>query len=462
MGVSSGGNLLRRRWRLIVLVAMLASVLAYAGSYLLSPSYSATTRVLVRARESRFLTSTGQDLSRQPGIDTAARALAQTHSGLVKTRIVAEEVVKELRLQEPRPPDSSLLGQLRAGLQHVKGVLLSYIRYGMYRESSPFEGAVGAVQGSLEAAQLKDSYLIEIKAQASEPQLAAAMADSAVRVLIALSRERFQVDAENYRDFLKGQSDAAQADVDKAQQAIRAYKEAQGIIDVNEELRLSAGSVESIRTKLGDALADLEGAKGRLAAMNRSLAETYSEESATTTVKSSSSAPSTTTTVQPNRAYQDLYTLRATLRTDVAGLEQKVDALRAALGARSSVLPAQEARLKALDRELAAATDRWTSVRTSYDQAVINSAQGVVEVSQADRPSVPLYPDRPVRYVFFILGLLLGAAGGTGLAYLRERRRPASVPAQQPDGASVPGLPPVPRPVSAARLVPEAQPHSHT
>src|SRR5438128_12179736 len=93
-------SLITRNLKLIMLVAVLAMGLAYAGSYLFSPSYSATTKVLVRAREARFLTSSGQDLSRQPGVidSSLAKSLGQTNAGLVTGRDVAERVVRDLGL----------------------------------------------------------------------------------------------------------------------------------------------------------------------------------------------------------------------------------------------------------------------------------------------------------------------------------------------------------------------------
>ena len=102
---SSVAQVLRNNWKVILITALLAAVVAYGVSYLFAPTYGATSRVLVRARETRFLTATGQDLKSQPGVvdSTLAKSLTQTNSGLVKGRAVAEEVVKELKLDQARP-----------------------------------------------------------------------------------------------------------------------------------------------------------------------------------------------------------------------------------------------------------------------------------------------------------------------------------------------------------------------
>ena len=172
MDVNNPLPVIARHTRLIVLITLLAAGLAYAGSYVFSPSYSATTKVLVRAREARFLTSSGQDLSRQPGVidSSLAKSLGQTNAGLVTSRDVAERVVRDLGLDRPRPQDTSFIGSLRSGMKKIYSVARAMVAHGFYAEpGSPFEAAVLDVQSSLQATPIKDSYLIEIKASADEP-----------------------------------------------------------------------------------------------------------------------------------------------------------------------------------------------------------------------------------------------------------------------------------------------------
>ena len=112
MDFTPGIATVRTHWKLIGTVALLAAVIAYAVSFLFSPSYSASSKILVRAREARFLTSTGQDLSRQLIPDsTLAKSLGQTNDGLVKSRALAEDVVNTLKL-DGRPADTSLPGAI--------------------------------------------------------------------------------------------------------------------------------------------------------------------------------------------------------------------------------------------------------------------------------------------------------------------------------------------------------------
>jgi len=435
---------LRAQYKLIAIVAIAAMVLAYAGSYLFSPSYSSTTKILVRAREARFLTSTGQDLSNQPGVidSSLAKALSQTNSGLVKSREVAERVVTELGLDKPRPSSASIFDAIYSALKQAINVARALIAHGFYAEpSSRFEGAVADTQARLEATPIKDSYLIEVKASAGDAGLAAAMADAAASALLDVSRTRFQQDARTYRDFLKERVDTARAEVDAADQIIRKYKQDQGITNVTESLRLSAGSQEVARESLRQTGVDLEAAQARRASLVARL-RTISQTSETTTTIQTGRSATTTTSVSPNPVYLEVSKQLAETDADIAALEARQQALATALANTvTSALPAQEAKLRELELSLTTRTETFRALSSSYQQAIVSVAQGAVEVSKVDTASVPLYPDRPVRWLFALIGLLLGAGAGTGLAVFAGRRgaeRGMPIPSPQTRTAPVP------------------------
>ena len=448
----SVARVLRGHWKLITITAVLAAVLAYGVSYLFAPTYGATSRVLVRARETRFLTATGQDLKSQPGVvdSTLAKSLTQTNSGLVKGRAVAEEVVKVLKLDQERPVDESIFGSVRNAMKTVRNWAVALVKYGFYREqSSAYEAAIADVQDNLVATPIKDSYLIEIKATADRPELAAAIADAAARALVRVSQERFKTDSAAYTQFLKGQVDEAQTAVNKAQQDIQIYKEQQKIVDVTEELKLSAATQETIREMLRTTVVDLTSAKAELDAISQSIARVSSTETSTSTVNTGRSS-TTTTSTSPNKVYQDLLSRRSVVESTIASLEARQTALSHDLETRSNLLPQQQARLQELERQLTAASDTYRAVRSSYDAASLNTAQGAEEVSVADTAAVPLYPEKPLRYLFAIVGFICGGAAGIGLTQLLARRRSVL-----PEPEAAPVLLPRRSPVAAAQSAAE-------
>ena len=99
-------ELLHRYWRIPV-VGLLAAVLAFTASFLVTPTYESSTRLLVHGRDATFLSSTGQNLTAQPGVIDASlsSALLSTYAGIATSRTVATSVVDELQLdKQPSPP----------------------------------------------------------------------------------------------------------------------------------------------------------------------------------------------------------------------------------------------------------------------------------------------------------------------------------------------------------------------
>jgi uncharacterized protein involved in exopolysaccharide biosynthesis len=328
-----------------------------------------------------------------------AKSLGQTNAGLVTSRDVAERVVHDLGLDRARAEDTSILGSIRSAMKKTYNVVKALVAHGFYTEpSSPVEAAVMDVQNQLQAAPIKDSYLIEIKASADNPKLAAGIADAAAAAIVSVTKDRFEKDANTYRDFLRAQVDRARADVMAADEAIRVYKDANGITLVSEQLRLSASSQEAIRQALRQTEVDLDGATARQSAIERSLSNVSSTESTTTTVQSGRSA-TTTTAVAPNKLYQDLQRDLSSVKAEIASLKAKRETLAAALitpANNPGVLPTQEAKLNELELTLSTRQAAYRSVRQSYDEAILNSAQGADEVSQVDHATVPTQTDRCV------------------------------------------------------------------
>jgi uncharacterized protein involved in exopolysaccharide biosynthesis len=465
MDFSPGLRIIRRSWPIVLAVTMLAAVLAYAGSFLISPSYSSATRVLVRARDARFLTSTGEDVASRPGaIDLVPpKTLNQTLAGLATSRGVAEQVVAELRLDQPGAPDTSVFAPIKATVRDGSRRLLAQLKYGFYAEPTLYESAVENLRRNIVATPIKDSYLIEIRVQSDSPERAAATAEAVTRAFVQQSSDEFQRNAAKYRGVLAEEVERARREVEAAEAALKDYKETHGIADVGEAMRLSAADEETLRQQLRDVEADLTSVRARHASLQRTLAGlSPTERSSTTTTgqnttSTSSSAEAgrgaTTTvndtltgstetrdTVTPNRVYQDVQRDVATLTAQIAGLEARRSALTAAVAdrARSAAeLAEHAARLNALDLRRTSAHSAYAAIRSTYETSVVNDARGAQEVTQVDAATHPLYPDRPVRYLFAVMGLLCGFAGGVGLALLLDRWTLAwtSAPRRAPAGA---------------------------
>lgn len=104
---------MRRRWILMVLIPLLCVMGAgYLSYFVLTPTYSATTTMLVKP----------QDLDRQDLYNSilSNQQLIKTYSSLIQTRRMAQDVIRKLEL--PRTPEE-LLEQLEVETSSISFII---------------------------------------------------------------------------------------------------------------------------------------------------------------------------------------------------------------------------------------------------------------------------------------------------------------------------------------------------
>lgn len=409
---------LRPFWRVPVL-AILAGALAFAGSYLVSSSYESTVPLLVRGRDATFLTNTGQSLADQPGVidSTLAQALGATQSALGSSRRVAEMVVEDLGLDQPRPKDTSLMGNIRSVFKEFFSSIKAFLIYGFNPTPDPRQAAIDAVHSGLSARPLEASYVVELTATAESPQLAAAIADSAATALVAVSLERFHEEAATYRDFLAGQVERAESEEAAAAEAVRAFMEANEITDVGLEIELSTRSAEELRRDLEQTKVNLQSTVAELAAINDSLDEVSSRESSTSRIRTGRSTTQIDATGS-STAFQELLVVRETLEGRVAALEARQNGLEEALSGGSEPLTDQQSDLQQLEVRHSAASETYRLLNEQYQQAILTAASDRVEITPVDNAPTPVFPASPKRYLYLAMGAIAGAMAGLVLTYL--------------------------------------------
>jgi uncharacterized protein involved in exopolysaccharide biosynthesis len=268
------------------------------------------------------------------------------------------------------------------------------------------------VYQGLQAEPIKESYVIELTGNASEPGLAAAIADSAADALVKVSGQRFRDDAEAYRDFLKDQAERAGQEQARATEALRQYKESHGISDLNLEVLLGTGSVEKIREELRDADVSLSAARAELTAFENSLSRTSATDASVSQIQTGRGTTEIKNT-SGSTTYQQLKASRDNKRGEVAALEAKREALQRAIDSTAApALTQEEAELRRLELRFSIASNQLEDLSTRYQQAAVNSENPRVEVTRIDKATAPTYPSAPQRHIYLLLGGLVGAIAG--------------------------------------------------
>jgi uncharacterized protein involved in exopolysaccharide biosynthesis len=407
----------------LAIVPVLAGLVAFSGSYVLSPTYESTTRLLIRGRDTTFLTSTGQGLDRQASVVDASltKALGETQSALLSSRAVSEMVVDDLRLDQPVPKKRGAVARLRSavsgGVQRVR----AYLTHGFYAKPEPRTEAVDRVYEGLSARPLKDSYVIELRATADSGPLAKSIADAAADSLVEVSKRRFQQDSVAYRDFLAAQVARADQDQKVATDAVRMFKEQHRIGDVTLQIQLSETGAQQLRAQREQVQVDLDGARAEAAAIDRTLQSTPPTDSQTTKVQTGRSNTEIQSSVA-NTAYTQLLTSKQQLEARIAGLEARKGAIDRALAPGvSKALTNEEAELAHLELQRTVAADTYKDLSARYQEAVVSAERGTVELTRIDQAATPTYPVSPVRYLYLFLGFLFGGVAVLALKALRWR-----------------------------------------
>lgn len=417
-------NLLGRArpyWR-VYLVALIGGIIAYIGSYAISPTYASTTKVLIRGRDTTLLTSTGQNLSGQPGVidSTLATALGETQSALVSSSDVSQQVVDRLHLDAPKPEETGIVHSIKSGLAGTIKRTKAYLTHGFYAEPNDREAAIEAVQKGLTATPLKDSYVLEIKGTADTAQGAANVTNTAADVLVGMSASRYQDEANRNRDFLGGQVTRTETAVQDASTAKRDYQERNGVTEITSSLADGSTSRTKVEDDLRAAGVDLSAQSAQLDVVNGQIASTSPTVDGQSSISTGRSETAIKTSEQ-NATYQSLLLDRNRLQGAIAATKARQATLKGILdGDPASARSAEQAGLTQLDQRLTAAEKTYQDVNTQYQAAILTAEHNNIEITRVGSAPVPTFPESPVRYNYLFLGLLCGALAGAGLTWLRR------------------------------------------
>ena len=429
----STGAFLNRHWRILT-VAAIGAVLAFVGSFLVDPTYTASTRLLIRGRDATFLTSTGQDLSTQPGVvdSTLAEALASTYAGIATSRTVALTVVDNLGLAD-RPKKTGPIAAVAGALAWVYRCGKAVITAGFCAPVDPHEKAVLDVQNGIAVAPLganagstagtTGSYVLEVQGSGTTAVEAQQVTNAVADELVRSSAARFATDSAKNVTSLTGLVADAQTAVAARGKALADFQTQHGISAADSQQTLSAATNESVRSDLIQAQASQVDLKAQLASVAQALTTTPQDQTSSQSIVTGRSTTQLNGT-GVSSVYNDLLAQQSTLQAQLDGQTARIAQLQAALSGGSAVLAdnAAQATLSSLQNSLQLAESNLSTLTSKLQSAQVTEAQGPVDLSRIDLAGVPSYPSAPKRYIYLLLGLLIGALAGLGLTAQARRR----------------------------------------
>jgi len=351
-------NLLRRRWKLIVVAAGVAVGLVGIIALVLPPRYTGTAQVIVDPP--RGSSSGAGDLSVAGVLDDAA----------VQTHVAA--LVSQAHLQRVF---DSLVAEGGPGPREIRGGLGAQ------------EFSIETFTDRINAFKDTRSRMIGITYTSTDPAFAAAVANRSVELYLATLTERNLADRNDALRSLSKRIPLVRAEVVRADAALQSF-------------RIKYGFTEASRTDAVDQqLVDLN---RQLAVAKSDLAERHARPTALRIDQ----------TTNPGQLTEE----SSTLETRVQNLERRIAILQDA----STEVREPEARLRELQREATAFAQLYESL-VQRQKVVLEGGNGQPDVRVLSLASMPTRPSSFNPLLFILPAVVLASIGAGLLAVLLDQ-----------------------------------------
>jgi len=228
--------LLKRRWTVLTVMVALTTVVAIV-SFKTQPTYQATARVEVEPDTPEIMTL--QDIYRgEPGYSD--ETFLQTQVNVLKSENLAWRTVQQLGLAEKAEFAEPIGGA------HAPAV----------SPSAEQNGLIQAFRGHLRVALMRDSRMVEVTFESTDPQLAARAANALVNNYTEYNFHQKYDATRAASGLMEQQLDELKAKVEKSQQAMLDYERKNLIVDIGDKQSVVDQRLSGLSNDLTAAQAD--------------------------------------------------------------------------------------------------------------------------------------------------------------------------------------------------------------
>jgi capsular exopolysaccharide synthesis family protein len=498
---------IERRW-LIIVCMIAATIGAFVLSLILPKIYEAQVKFKLDLSESKPMFFS--EIYTPKRVDPVESQLE-----IIRSRTLARSVVKELNLnfvveghQEWRfesldVGDSTVPGRYtlklsgngftvidKKGRTHGTGTIGELYDHGDLRfliaERPPdntlkftvvdVDKSADALQENVSASQIKNTYLVLLKAKSHSPELSVSIANTLAREYINYSLTTIREVARGSKEFIESQIAIFGEELSKAEEGLRQYKEKAGIFLLDESAKEIITAAAEFEVERAQAVVELQEVESTIANLEDELSEdeasygAYKKLASYPTVsnsplivtlkqklkslevqrqelllKSGSSAEiaeiekriaataeelqeATKKIVLAGPPVQDpvlmsIITNVINSETRAIAVQSRIDALDQIIdrqNKRLKKLPEAEVNLAQLTRQKMANEEIYTMLLGKLEESKIAESMQISEARVIDIATLPDRPVQPKPKQYTILGFLLGACIGLGGAFLLE------------------------------------------
>jgi uncharacterized protein involved in exopolysaccharide biosynthesis len=457
-----------KRKRLILSFFLTTVIVTTLATFLLPPTYEATASILVKKASAEVPLVPKE--SSQLIISQVSEEDLNSEMTILKSRQAIEETLHGLGVDESWRRD----GPLGRAWNGVTGMLgggrLSY-----------FDEMVLHLEKKIEVQAIRKSNVLEVRYRHTDPEWATRVVQGLTERYLARRAQVYQ--SPQAVAFFDDETRAAAARLQKAEQALRSYSSQAGVSvlglsgdpqSLGAEKEAVLQRLAGFETQLGEARVQIQQQTERVTALepqlaaeperlrsslrtnqdptteelekalvalqlkrdalaqdfkpdNRQVRDVDQQIRATQErLKAAEERVASINRTEINKVNQDLKALLLAARADLRGARARHDSLQAQVAIHRRALEELDQKgfvTEGLRREAKAAEDAYMLYEKKHEEARISAAmdqQKIVNVSIAQPAQRPLKPVRPRKALNLLLGLLLGALGGLGLAFVSE------------------------------------------
>ena len=243
---------LRYKWAILLLPVLVAMVV-YLYASTLTPMYRASSSLLLEPDEENVVGIRGVEEGR------ANRDYLQTQFELLKSRDLAEEVVRRLDLvnhaefdpaQQPEP----LISIGRLGLEGVIPTRSPEdLAAAQPVATDPFASVVGAFRGRLSVSPRSGTQMVDLRVESADPALAASAANTVAQVYIDQQLAARVAMTEQATGWMSRQLSELKAQLDDSERRLQAYVRREDLVNMDGVTTVEASELSQLNTRLVEA-----------------------------------------------------------------------------------------------------------------------------------------------------------------------------------------------------------------
>ena len=428
----------RRKW-IILQALIVVTLVAVVGSYLITPSYQASSKMLIKKAKKSAVDIGSIGLSGLSSIITAS-ADVDVNKVLAASRPYIDEMVFKLQLRDEE-------GNLIKADNLTQGGIVYTMKGRIFPK--PF----------IAISQYQGTDILQIKATSPDAQEAMMMANTLAQIMVDQNQTQMRAEYKSAGIFLEDQMKKVKDRYNTGLLELAEFKKKEKTLDLRTETKLAAEKMAELLKQKEDNIIDLAEARAKLNRLKQQLARQCPEFISASTLKESpqieilkkrltelrlqlTEATSELTEKHPQvrSLMEQINTAEVELKKEIevyrssapelTTLERQIAALEAHLkGVNADIdkylktlggLPDKAFKQASLDMELGVTQQVYSSLLDSLYQIGMAEATTLSEIRVVEPAVKRFFPVSPNKALNGVLGLFLGLVFGFGLAFIME------------------------------------------